>query len=517
MRVADLQRGREFEPELLGIRHSIGRWIASESSRLPQQITVQNFAITGSGYENNPNIPKLPWVKDELEWLIQHYNPIVIPLKSGDLVKFLDTGTAQAVHFACHGKMSFLTPLLSLLIMEDHPANLKPTTISRFEVQKGLGANHPIVFLNACQTGAEGYTLGLVAGFPAAFLKAGASAVISPLWTISDAHAKEITEQFYSAAFAQPGATLGEIMQNIRKEWAAKNHLTFLAYVLYGDPQARIKFDNYYADPQARIKFDNYYADRLPEACASDWGRDEYGFWMGFTYQGVRQLFRWIEPGSFMLGSPQTEPERLEDEILHVVTLSQGFWLADSAVTQALWQAVMGENPSYFIGANCPVDNVSWEDAQAFIVIMNRMIPGLNLRLPTEAQWEYACRAGTSLLHFVSGEQITSESVNFNGTKPYNNGKPSECRNTTVDVKTLPHNFWGLYEMHGNVWEWCSDWYGDYSSQPVIDPQGLESGCQRVLRGGSWSSNGSVCRSASRGYSAPDYRHNSIGFRLAQR
>ena len=242
MRIADMQRGSAFAPELLGIRHATGRWLASESSRLPQKISVEAFAVTGSGYDNVPNIPKLPWVKGELDWLTNAYKPSVIPLKSDDLIKFLDNGTAQAVHFACHGKMSS-NPLNSMLIMEDNPQNLKPISIDRFEVKNGLGRYHPIIFLNACQSAAEGNILGLIAGFPAAFLNAGASAVISPLWTISDAYAKEITEEFYTAAFAQPGATLGEIMQSIRKKWVAENHLTFLAYVLYGDPQARINYE----------------------------------------------------------------------------------------------------------------------------------------------------------------------------------------------------------------------------------------------------------------------------------
>ncbi|WP_333876445.1 CHAT domain-containing protein [Methylobacter sp.] len=230
-------------PEFLGIRHSVGRWIAEASFRLVQNISVQTFVVTGSGYPNFPPINPLPWVESELDWLIQHYKTQRIALQSKHILDFLETGTAQAVHFACHGQNSNKNSLLNELIMEDYPENITPLAINRAEVQRGLGAQHPIIFLNACQAATAGNQLGLIVGLPAAFLAAGASAVICPLWRISDAHAKEITEQFYRAAFAQPGKTLGEILQTIREQWESEHHLTFLAYVLYGDPQARIDFN----------------------------------------------------------------------------------------------------------------------------------------------------------------------------------------------------------------------------------------------------------------------------------
>lgn len=243
MRIADQQRGPGVEAEFLSIRHAVGRWVADCSSRLPQQIPVREMVASGSDYVGIPAVdPPLPWVKEELAWLSQHYQAKTVPLRSADVLNFLKTGTAQAVHFACHGMMDSLNPLRSQLVMEDSPANLRPTVISANEVEVGLGKAHPLIFLNACQVGSSGASLSLMAGFPGAFLKAGASAVISPLWTISDEHAKTITEQFYQAAFANPGATLGEIMQGIHKQWADKQHLTFLAYVLYGDPQARVSF-----------------------------------------------------------------------------------------------------------------------------------------------------------------------------------------------------------------------------------------------------------------------------------
>ncbi|PPD04691.1 MAG: sulfatase-modifying factor protein [Methylobacter sp.] len=256
------------------------------------------------------------------------------------------------------------------------------------------------------------------------------------------------------------------------------------------------------------------YPTEFPEPWASDWGEDEYGLWMGFTYKGVKQLFRWIEPGTFLMGSPEHEPERSENETQHTVTLSKGYWLAECSVTQALWQAAMGTNPSEFQGDDRPVENVSWHDAQAFIDTLNGLKPALKLCLPTEAQWEYACRAGTQT-PFSFGEQIDSSQVNFIGMTPYNSGKPREFRAQTVAVKSLPPNAWGLYEMHGNVWEWCRDWSGSYPTESVTDPQGPDTGDYRVLRGGSWILFGVYCRSASRKVARPAEADNVTGFRLA--
>ncbi|WP_090630780.1 formylglycine-generating enzyme family protein [Nitrosomonas marina] len=265
------------------------------------------------------------------------------------------------------------------------------------------------------------------------------------------------------------------------------------------------------------------FPEEFPEAWASDWGEDEYGLWMAFTYKGVRQIFRWCEPGTFLMGSPTGEPERESfglDETQHEVTLTRGFWMADTPVTQALWTVVMGkdyQNPSRFQGEDRPVENVSWDDAQTFIDKMNGLKAELKLCLPTEAQWEYACRAGTTT-PFSWGDQIDSSLVNFDGNYPYpyNNGQRSEFREQTVDVKVMPCNDWGLYQMHGNVWEWCLNWFGDYPSESVTDPQGPQSGDRRVLRGGSWFSGGEDCHSAYRNQYVSTYRNVDTGFRLAR-
>ncbi|MDD5392497.1 MAG: SUMF1/EgtB/PvdO family nonheme iron enzyme [Thiothrix sp.] len=237
-------------------------------------------------------------------------------------------------------------------------------------------------------------------------------------------------------------------------------------------------------------------------------GEDGYGRYADLDVKGVIQRFRWIKPGKFLMGSPASEKERGSDEIQHEVTLTQGFWLADSTCTQALWKAVMGNNPSHFSSifrntANNPVETVSWNDVQGFIRTLNGIASDLKAKLPTEAQWEYACRAGTMPRYSV-GDNITAQQVNFND----NVGK-------TVSVKSLPANPWGLYEMHGNVWEWCQDWYSSYPAEPVTNPEGSQSGVLRVVRGGSWLYYGRGVRSAYRYGNEPDDRGIDLGFRLA--
>ncbi|MGD9210636.1 MAG: formylglycine-generating enzyme family protein, partial [Desulfobacteraceae bacterium] len=248
---------------------------------------------------------------------------------------------------------------------------------------------------------------------------------------------------------------------------------------------------------------------------ANNFGQDEYGLYADFQIKGVSQRMRWIMPGEFMMGSPESEPERSDDEDLHKVIITKGFWLAETACTQALWQAVMEDNPSRFKGADRPVESISWEDCQSFIDKLNVAIPGLDICLPTEAQWEYACRAGTTTpFHF--GESITTDQANFNGDYPYNNGPKGEYRKQTVTVKTFSCNSWGLYEMHGNVWEWCADWYGAYPKKTIINPMGLNRGDARVLRGGSWIDGAWNVRSANRSRLDPSNRVVYDGLRLAR-
>ncbi|MBJ6609662.1 MAG: SUMF1/EgtB/PvdO family nonheme iron enzyme [Candidatus Thiothrix moscowensis] len=253
-------------------------------------------------------------------------------------------------------------------------------------------------------------------------------------------------------------------------------------------------------------------------AWATASGQDQYGLYADLLVKGVTQRFRWIEPGTFWMGSPRSEPERYDNEIRHQVTLSEGFWLADTACTQVLWRTIMGSNPAYFKeNENNPVEQVNLYDVQEFLQTLNGMISSLKVKLPTEAQWEYACRAGT-ITPFSFGDNIVPEQVNYDGNNPYVGGVKGLYRKKTVPVKSLPINPWGLYEMHGNVWEWCADeWLENLPTKSVIDPFSIEKEhtvIQGVVRGGSWSYDGRDVRSAMRLRVASKDRVSNLGFRL---
>ena len=257
----------------------------------------------------------------------------------------------------------------------------------------------------------------------------------------------------------------------------------------------------------------------FPEFWASGWGQDRCGLWQAFEVARVTQVLRWIPPGALLMGSPPDEPEREflgKDETQHRVILTQGYWLADTACTQALWQAVLGEGPSRFKGAERPVEQVSWTDVtERFLLALNGLVPGLDAVLPTEAQWECACRAGTGT-PFWFGQTLGTDQANYDGNHPYGNGPKGDYRRQTVEVKALPANAWGLYQMHGNLWEWCADWLGDYPRDAVVDPPGPSKGRLRVLRGGSWHGDARFCRSADRHGGVPGTRSAYIGFRLSR-
>lgn len=234
---------------------------------------------------------------------------------------------------------------------------------------------------------------------------------------------------------------------------------------------------------------------------------------------GLRMEFVWISPGSFMMGSPTSEKKRGDDEgPVHRVHISKGFWIGKYEVTQAVWESVIGRNPSQFKGSRRPVENVSWSDAQSFVAKLNGRISGRPFRLPTEAEWEYACRAGTTG-PFNTGDCLSADQANYDGDRPYRGCYTGRDRQTTINVGTFSANAWGLYDMHGNVCEWCWDRYDEYyyEKSPGSDPQGpegVDSG--RVHRGGGWKAGGGGCRSAYRNGNSPDKRGTHLGFRLVR-
>jgi hypothetical protein len=223
--------------------------------------------------------------------------------------------------------------------------------------------------------------------------------------------------------------------------------------------------------------------------------------WADLVVKGAIYRMHWIEPDTFMMGSPENEDGRFDREKRHEVTLTQGYWLGETSCTQEFWLAVMGNNPaSNKDDKMLPVERVSWDDCQSFMQNLDKATEGFLPRLPTEAEWEYACRAGTKTAYYW-GESFDESKAN-NGS------------GTVVETKYEPNAF-GIRSMHGNVYEWCQDWFGDYSKSLNTDLQGPQDGQFRVLRGGSWIDSPQFLRSAYRNDGRPDRRGNSIGFRLA--
>ncbi|MCL2443255.1 MAG: SUMF1/EgtB/PvdO family nonheme iron enzyme [Treponema sp.] len=250
-----------------------------------------------------------------------------------------------------------------------------------------------------------------------------------------------------------------------------------------------------------------------------------------------------INGGTFMMGSPGSEPVRRDNEGPQRQVTVSSFNMGMYPVTQREYQGVMGNNPSNFRGDNLPVERVTWFDAIEYCIrrsqregltpayTMTNRVPATGhpitsatvtwnrnangYRLPTEAEWEYACRAGTTT-PFNTGNNITTAQANYNGNFPYNNNARGTYRGRTTTVGSFSANAWGLHDMHGNVWEWCWDWFGSYAIGAQTDPTGAVSGTNRVLRGGSWSIDGSFLRSAYRDSNFPSVRYSFIGSRLVR-
>ncbi len=226
-----------------------------------------------------------------------------------------------------------------------------------------------------------------------------------------------------------------------------------------------------------------------------------------------------IPKGKFLMGSPETEKDRFFGENQHVVIISQNFYMGSTEVTQAQWEEIRGSNPSKFKGNELlPVEKISWEQAVKFCKLLSERSEekktGRKYRLPTESEWEYACRAGTTT-PFNFGSQFNGTQANFDGENPYGTDTKGPYLFRTIAVGSYPANAWGLYDMHGNVDEWCSDWYGAYPKGSVTDPSGPPTGLDRVYRGGCWVQNACHCRSASRKWNnASTYSSEYTGFRI---
>jgi len=250
-------------------------------------------------------------------------------------------------------------------------------------------------------------------------------------------------------------------------------------------------------------------ADGIPEPWATAWGKDRHGLFMEFRVGAVTHRLRWIPPGRFWMGSPEGEAGRFEWEgPRHEVELTTGYWLGETPVTQALWEAVMGNNPSQFKGAERPVEQVSWEECMAFMEALEGQVPGLGARLPTEAEWERACRGGTDGATWLGGnDEATLDAIAW---------WSGNSGNETHPVRLKAANPYGLYDMLGNVAEWCLDGQRTYGEALVRDPYGDLDGPYRVYRGGSWLWDARAVRAAYRIAFPPSFRDGGLGFRLAR-
>ncbi|MFO0905747.1 MAG: SUMF1/EgtB/PvdO family nonheme iron enzyme [Pirellulales bacterium] len=257
-------------------------------------------------------------------------------------------------------------------------------------------------------------------------------------------------------------------------------------------------------------------------------GRPQPG---AITVNNVGMKLAYIPAGEFWMGSPEEEAERFDNETRHQIRITQGYYLGQYEVTQEEYLRVMGKNPSDFSPdgegkddvagldtSRFPVESVSWEEAVEFCRRLSALpaerAKGLRYRLPTEAEWEYACRAGTTTpFHF--GSVLNGDRANCDGNTPYGTSTKGKYLARTTRVGSYVPNAWGLYDMHGNVNEWCSDWYDSYESSLKADPIGPSEGSHRVFRGGSWGSRPSYCRSALRDRVDPSSRNYGLGFRVA--
>ncbi len=274
-----------------------------------------------------------------------------------------------------------------------------------------------------------------------------------------------------------------------------------------------------------------------PPAWACAWGEDPWGVFATFLVGDVEQEMRWIPAGTFWMGSPPGEAGRDANEDRHLVTLTKGFWMAQTPCTQDLWLEVMGQNPSRFVSGRRPVETVSWEDCQGFLERLSERCPGLEPRLPTEAQWEHACRAGVDSATWPGDLKILgvrdaplldpiawyggNSGEGFDLEKGWDSSswpekQYSHKKTGTRLVALKEPNPWGLLDILGNVYEWCSDWKGPYPAEHVEDPKGPDSGSLRVFRGGSWNSNAQDVRAACRDGHGPGVRGSYLGFRLVR-
>jgi len=293
--------------------------------------------------------------------------------------------------------------------------------------------------------------------------------------------------------------------RNLNIQWLAHQTLA-----KQGDPEITAKLKNYLP----WYEYESVTVNRRGEIIKRTPGRASY--YREDLGNGVYLNMVYIARGSFLMGAPASEHESCSRERPQHQVMVPEFWIGKHQITQAQWEAIMGSNPASFKGADRPVEQVNWNDCRKFCRKLSKLT-GKRYRLPSEAEWEYACRAGT-ITPFSCGETITTDLANYYGDCTYANEEKGKDRYETVEVGNFPPNPWGLYDMHGNVWEWCEDgWHDNYRRAPVDGSAWTNNNSRinmRVLRGGSWNQAPVNCRSAYRDLVSRDFDLRNIGLRL---
>jgi formylglycine-generating enzyme required for sulfatase activity len=464
----------------------------------------------------------------QVQWLAEATMPA--------LQRCLRAGTFHVLHYIGHGGFDKQGGE-GVLVLEDGQRHSQWAGAERLSVLLHDHRWLRLVVLNCCE-GALNSPTDPFAGVATSLIRQGIPAVVAMQFEISDNAAITFSSEFY-AALVQGFPVDAAVAEARKAIFFSSNDIEWGTPVLYMRSPDGVLFNMPEQRRQPEIEEEQKeQAFEFEVVTVNAKGR-EIKRTRGKAYQQIEDLGKgvilemvYIPGGTFLMGSPENEEGRFDFEgPQHEVTVAP-FYMGKYPVTQEQWEVVMGNNPSYFKGAKRPVENVSWDDVQEFLRKLNervcsnrfsgqeeRLKPSLQTeyRLPSEAEWEYACRAGTTT-PFYFGETITTDLANYNGNYTYASGPKGEYRKQTTDVGSFQPNVFGLYDMHGNVWEWCADpWHNNYQGAPTDGSVWeLSGGSRRVLRGGSWSDHPRLVRCAAQDDFSPSVRSYIIGFRLVR-
>ncbi len=515
------QPGQKILPDETKFLGQMGlvRWLY-DAGWPPESIQIRNQRI----YCIIPQYPitkyQLPQAQQECKLLVEKFQAVLVEPQPKPVLDLIKAGKFDLIHFAGHGVVDPKNMTSSKLMLEGRLEGnqyiknyLNSTLVEQFLHLEQDENHRPIVVLNACQVGQSSYALTGMSGFAQAFLKGGAGAFVAPLWSVGDRPARIFIETLYRELIN--GLNLSEATSLARNTAKQTGDASWLAYSVYGHPHLKLVFPPSQVFIQV-FEFDVVTLDEKGQEVKQQKVQAQY-----FTEDlgnVVTLDMVYIPSGSFLMGTKDEEIERLvrnynrngfiREKPQHEVTI-QPFFMGKYPVTQAQWRAIASREdlrveydlelePSKFIGDDLPVERVSWSDAVEFCQRLSKQT-GKEYRLPSEAEWEYACRAETTT-PFNFGETITGELANYRASENYASEPKGEYRRQTTPVGNFPPNAFGLYDMHGQVLEWCQDdWHGNYEGAPTNGSAWLSGASSiKVVRSGSCLLDPSRCRSAAR-------------------